>query len=227
MKKPMIRRGISLAINLVIVCTVAYVWISEARVSGWMMRDRYGLSSLRTFTTLSNLFQGLASALYAVFVVRSVTLKRDSVPCAVRVVKYAAAVSVTLTFLTVLLYIGPSRHDMADALFYGNNRYFHFMIPILAAVDQVVFDREGVLRWIDSLIAAAPTVVYGIFYWVNIAVHGAGEGPYSNDWYGFLNFGYVYAPIIYGAFILIAWGIALLFRLPRRALKEDAYSLKK
>ena len=221
MKKTMVRRGISLSIHLIIVSIVAYVWISEARVSGWMMRDRYGLSSLRTFTTLSNLFQGLASALYVFSIMRSVILNRESVPRAVRVIKYAAAVSVTVTFLTVVLYIGPSRHDMADALFYGNNRYFHFLIPLLAIADQVVFDRGGSLKWTDSLMAAAPTVVYGIFYWANIAVNGAGEGSYSNEWYGFLNFGYVFAPIIYGAFVLIAWVIALLFRLPRRRLKEN------
>ncbi|MBR3742812.1 MAG: hypothetical protein IKN04_20550 [Clostridia bacterium] len=221
MKKTMVRRRISLSIHLIIVIIVAYVWISEARVSGWMMRDRYGLSSLRTFTTLSNLFQGLASALYVFSIMRSVILNRESVPRAVRVIKYAAAVSVTVTFLTVVLYIGPSRHDMADALFCGNNRYFHFLIPLLAITDQVVFDREGSLKWTDSLMAAAPTVMYGIFYWVNIAVNGAGEEPYSNDWYGFLNFGYVFAPIIYGVFVLIAWGIALLFRLPRRHCPAD------
>ena len=64
MRKTTVRRGISLLINLIIAVIVAYVWITEARVSGWMMRDRTGMSSLRTFTTLSNLFQGLASALY-------------------------------------------------------------------------------------------------------------------------------------------------------------------
>ena len=186
------------------------------------MRDRYGLSSLRTFTTLSNLFQGLASALYVFSIMHSVILNREGVSRTVRVVKYAAAVSVTVTFLTVVLYIGPSRHDMADALFCGNNRYFHFLIPLLAIADQGFFDREGSLEWTDSLMAAAPTVVYGIFYWVNIAVNGAGEGPYSNDWYGFLNFGYVFAPIIYGVFVLIAWSIALLFRLPRRRQKEKS-----
>ena len=154
----MVRRGVSLAIHLIIVCTVAYVWISEASISGWMMRDRHGLSSLRTFTTLSNLFQSLASALYMVFVVRSIILKRDSIPHAVRVIKYAAAVSVTMTFLTVVFYIGPSRHDMADALFFGNNRYFHFLVPLLAVADQAVFDREGGLRWIDSFFTVVPTV---------------------------------------------------------------------
>ncbi len=221
MRKTTVRRGISLLINLIIAVIVAYVWITEARVSGWMMRDRTGMSSLRTFTTLSNLFQGLASALYVASVGYSMIHGRESVPRAVRVVKYAAAVSVTLTFLTVLLYIGPSRHDMADALFCGNNRYFHFLVPILAALDQAVFDREGVLRRSDSLIAATPTVVYGILYWGNIAINGAGDGAYSNDWYGFLSFGYVFAPVIYGIFILIAWGVALLFRLPRRGRKEN------
>ena len=219
----MVRRGISLAIHLTIACTVAYVWISEARLSGWMMRDRFGLSSLRTFTTLSNLFQGLVSALYAAFAVRGVIRKRNGMPRAVLVAKYAAAVSVTLTFLTVLLYIGPSRHDMADALFYGNNRYFHFLVPLLAAADQAVFERAGVLRWKDSLIAAAPTVVYGIYYWANIAVHGVGNGPRNNDWYGFLSFGYGYAPLIYGAFILIAWGIAAVFLLLRRPHHKKAH----
>ena len=97
-------------------------------------------------------------------------------PPVVRVVKYVAAVSVTVTFLMVALYIGPSRHDMAAALFCGNNRSFHFLIPLLAIADQVVFDREGIQQCTDSLMAAAPTVVYGIFCRVNIAVNGAGKG---------------------------------------------------
>lgn len=219
----MTRRRISLTIHLIIASVVAYVWISKSLESGWMMRDQYGMSSLQTFTTLSNLFQGMASVLYAVSVGRSMILRRGSIPRAVQVIKYAAAVSVTLTFLTVLFYLGPSRHDMADALFYGHNRYFHFLVPILAATDQAIFDREGILRWADSLIAAVPTVIYGIFYWVNIAVNGVGYGPYSNDWYGFLKFGYGLAPAIYGTFILITWGIALLFRLPRRRGKEMSH----
>ena len=125
-----------MTIHLFIGSLVLYVWVTETRVSGWMMRDRYGLSLLRHFTTLSNLFQGLTSWLYIVSVGDSEFEGRETIPGFVRVVKYAAAVSVTLTFMTVLFYIGPTTHNMSDALFYGNNRYFHFLIPILAAVDQ-------------------------------------------------------------------------------------------
>ena len=60
-------------------------------------------------------------------------------------------------------------------------------------------------------------IAYGIFYWVNIAVNGVGDGVYSNDWYGFLKAGYIFAPIIYVAFVLIARAIVLVFRIPRRS----------
>ena len=86
MMKPTIRRRISLTIYLFIGSLVLYVWVTETRASGWMMRDRYGLSLLRHFTTLSNLFQGLASALYMVSIVGGAIEGRDSLPRAVRVV---------------------------------------------------------------------------------------------------------------------------------------------
>ena len=213
----MIRRCVSVLINLAIAALVFSIWLIEARRrGGLLLPSGSGRVSMRYFTTLSNLFQGFASLLYAAFVAAALIRRRGAIPHAVALIKYMSTVCVTLTFLTALLYLTPASRDFSGTMLHGTNKFFHLLVPLIAAADIMLFDREGPLSLPDSAIAVAPVLLYGVCYWVNIAVNGVGYGSRSNDWYGFLNKGSAWAPAIYASFLLVTWLIALAERLPRR-----------
>ena len=70
-----------------------------------------------------------------------------------------------------------------------------------------------------TFIAAIPSLIYGNFYLANCLINGVGEWPETNDWYGFLNWGYPVGIAIFAGVVLMNWGIACLFWLIKRYVK--------
>ncbi|MCR4688956.1 MAG: hypothetical protein K5745_05310, partial [Saccharofermentans sp.] len=61
--------------------------------------------------------------------------------------------------------------------------------------------------------AAVPTLLYGIGYAANILINGMGDAwPYSNDFYGFLNWGWGVGIGIFIGVTLLAFILAVIFR---------------
>jgi len=144
-----------------------------------------GLSSLKYFTILSNLLEAFASLIWLI--------KRNEE------LKYIAAVSVTLTMITVLVFLGPIFGYFA--MFAGANLWLHLLVPLMALLEVLFlnktrFDRKA------NFHAALPMVIYGIFYLGNILLNGVGEWPRSNDWYGFCRWG---IPVGIGIYFFIAF----------------------
>ncbi|MBQ9187786.1 MAG: hypothetical protein IJ138_00520, partial [Clostridia bacterium] len=103
MKKDLVRRIASLLIEgaiMVIVpiawATMAFRWDDSGAFSGM------GLYSLRYFTVLSNLLAGLASLLMFIQLIRNKPLQRW-----LTILRLVASTGVLLTFLTVVLFLGP------------------------------------------------------------------------------------------------------------------------
>ena len=86
-------------INIFIFIYTVYAVVSCFRKDGRWDR-KAGLQALRFFTILSNLFAAIASLLIFLTLPRS--------PYWIWLIKYIAACSVTVTFLTVMLFLGPS-----------------------------------------------------------------------------------------------------------------------
>ena len=173
-----------------------------------------GMGSLKYFTVLSNLLQGVASVAYVLSVGYALAKKGAHVPRGIVRLKYAASVSVSLTFLTVVLFLGPVFGFWG--MFDGPSFWFHLIVPLTAALDFCALDREGCVSFRDSFIAIAPMLIYGAFYALNIIVNGLGEPGHSNDWYGFAAGGIKTYPFVFSGMALATWGVALLERLPRR-----------
>jgi len=53
-----------------------------------------------------------------------------------------------------------------------------------------------------------PTAVYGFLYTGNIIINGKGEWPDSNDFYGFLNWGYGFGAVIFAGTVTVSWTTA-------------------
>ncbi|MBR0464129.1 MAG: hypothetical protein IJJ23_07070 [Clostridia bacterium] len=146
-----------------------------------------GSNSLRYFTVLSNLFQGLASLIIALSAVLGLKKSRW-----LSALQWAAATSVGLTFFTVLIFLGPPIHY--QGMYDGSNLWFHLLIPIAAMLLFILSrdDKPLPLSWIGW--SLAPMAVYGVFYTVNIAVNGFFSHGARNDFYNFLRGSWKNAP---------------------------------
>lgn len=194
-------KHLSIISNLLIAIIAPYAWLSMVFASKEGMLVSTGLGSLKYFTVLSNLFAALAAVVY-LFNNRRPSRK-------VKVLKYVAAVSVGLTFVVVMVFLGPLFGY--PFMFAGPNFWLHLFVPLLAMTEFVFLNETG-MKYKDNLWAVVPMLVYGIFYMGNNIINGIGQWPHTNDWYSFLAWGY---PIGFGIFVIIVlmtYGIGLVLR---------------
>ncbi len=136
-----------------------------------------GFSSLKYFTVQSNIFMGLMALISAIFIL----MKRESV--LVIVLKYIATVAVTLTFMTVMVYLGPAYGY--GMMFNGANLIFHLLLPVLSILHFLFLEPKlKEFKFRNTLYALIPLLIYGTFYLINVGYHG-GEGNLDYDWYLF------------------------------------------
>lgn len=192
------KRTISKTINLLIGIIVLWTWLSVTfRLGRLGAQSEGGLGNLRYFTVLSNLLQCGVSLAY----------------CCGRKVsrwKYASTTAIAFTFFVVLFFLGPARGY--DAVYTGANFWSHLVVPLLAMMDFLCFDREGTFTLRDSVYAMLPMLAYSLFYTGNLLLNGV-EG---NDWYGFAKAGSPAAAAVLLALPAVNWILALLLRLPRK-----------
>ena len=199
------RQIISIIMNcLVIAFTVTgTVVMLSPRVSpeGAVLASR-GWRNLRYFTVLSNEFCGIVSLLWIVRAVRGKTFPA--------LLKLMAVSGVGLTFAIVAFFLAPMNPQLN--LYQGGNLWFHLIVPVTAMIEFLILDTKR-LPVKQTLIAAIPSLIYGLGYLINILINGRGEWPNTNDWYGFLTWGYPIGFLIFGFIFLMHWGIACLMQL--------------
>ena len=150
---------------------------------------------MRYFTTLSNLF--CASASLAVAAARLC----GKVPYAVLVLKYISTVSVGVTLMTVMLFLGPAVYGFRPLLI-GPDLWLHLICPVLAILSLLLWDRPEApfgIVWLGVL----PVLLYGAVYIFRVML--APEGKRWEDFYGFCSSGrwYISFPaMVFGAFLI-------------------------
>ena len=122
-----------------------------------------------------------------------------------------ASSGVGLTFVIIAAFLAPMYPDLN--LYSGGNLWFHLIIPFTSMAGFIVSDNEQKIPFKYTIISALMALVYGTGYLINILVNGVGEWPDSNDWYGFLNWGYPVGIGIFAAVVLMNFGVAAILRL--------------
>ena len=168
-----------------------------------------GPESLKYFTVLSNLFNGAASLAYLIS-----CLATGAAPPELLTIKLVATAAVMLTFLTVILLLGPSLGWRK--MFSGGNLWMHLVLPLMATVDCVLYVPVGTLPFAWTFAAAIPCFLYGIWYLVTLARHGAKQGDKDYDFYGFLRWGWSRVPVLAVVMIAGSWAIGLVLWLGSR-----------
>ena len=130
----------------------------------------------RFFTTLSNVFCALTAT-----VVIIVWLAAGELPLWAVILKYSGTCAVTVTMMTVLLFLGPISGEWKLLLTHGE-LLLHLICPLLAIESFVLFEKRPMPAW--ALAAGfAPVLLYALLYCRKVVY--APEEKRWDDFYGF------------------------------------------
>ena len=163
-----------------------------------------GIENFKFYTVLTNVFCGIIAAVHLIFLL----LKKDTDK--IRVLKLAAVCGVAITFAVVAFMFGPL---YGFPQFYKRgNLFFHLLEPVVAMAEFILIRRKKI-PFKYTIIAAVPTLLYGIGYMTNILINGiGGPWPYTNDFYAFLSWGWPVGIGVFAVITLMAFAVACIFR---------------
>ena len=137
-----------------------------------------GKFALRFFTTQSNILVAAASLLTALAL-----SSEGTIPRWIWTLKYIGTAAVTVTMLTVFLFLAPSiGKDWVKYLLTGSDIFMHLLTPLLALFTFCVFERQG-MTFLQSLWGMLPVLLYGPLYLYKILF--APPEKRWDDFYGF------------------------------------------
>jgi len=158
-----------------IICN-SLIIIFVAGAAAWECRKAEKISIVfRYFTTLSN---ALCAATALAMVICTLL---GEVPVVVQTLKYVGTCSVTVTFLTVMLFLGPATKDY-KRLLSGANLFLHLICPVLAIVSWIAFEKHN-MSFYNVVFGTLPVVLYGALYGYKVML--APDGRKWEDFYGF------------------------------------------
>ena len=197
-----LRAVLSLVINVLLV-----IFTIHSVLEGFRM------VSLRYFTIESNIYCALSSLCVAPFALYSVCTGKDRMPKFVSIFKFSGTCAVTITMLTVFLFLGPNGNWRE--LLSGGQLYMHVINPCLALVSLLLLDGGRKIPKSAIAFGVLPVMVYGVVYAVCVLLCVIWP-----DFYGFNRGGYWYVSAIVMALGETAVSVGL--RLARNAICGDS-----
>ena len=142
----------------------AIVFITALSMRAVIRRTEEGKQpeTFRYFTVLSNLFCAFTALILLVCEFCGV------LPAWAATLKYMGTVSVTLTFLVVLLFLWPSLGSI-QGLWDGPELFLHLVTPLLAVLSFLFYEKQGLSAWIIPL-GLLPVLLYGWLYLDRVVV---------------------------------------------------------
>ena len=153
---------------LIFLITLVLVGRCFRRDGAWSFAN--ARTAFRFFTVQSNVLCAASALLMAIL----------PGPTWVWLFKYVGTVAVTVTMVTVLVFLGPAYGYRP--LLSGGDLFMHLITPLLALFSFCVLERRG-LSLPQALLGLIPTALYGLLYgW---KVLGAPPHRAWEDFYGF------------------------------------------
>ena len=163
-----------------------------------------GIENFKFYTVLTNVFCGIVALIYLV----CIFAKKGTEKMAA--LKLAAVCGVAITFAVVAFMFGPLYGFLN--FYKRGNLYFHLLLPVTAMIEFIAVKRRK-MPFRYTVFAAIPTLLYAIGYLLNILINGIGGAwPDTNDFYGFLSWGWPVGIAIFTGIPLTAFGVACIFR---------------
>ena len=152
----------------------------------------------RFFTVLSNVLCAVSCLVVVSFRIVGI------LPVWVQLFKYMGTVAVTVTLLTVLLFLGPFVYDY-KTLLTGGDLWLHLICPALALVTYFIWDQPHAPFW-TVIFGVLPVILYGILYLYRVVL--APEEKRWEDFYSFNKDGKW--PIAFGAMVAATFVISVI-----------------
>ena len=130
------------------------------------------------FTDYSNNLSMVAAAFMAIYLTGY--LKNGTqIPMWLRLLKYMAACSLSVTLLVVVFILSPmiGEGGLRWSMLYGDMLYHHFLCPVLAVVLFLFFEHEPCLEKKHTFYGLIPVSVYAAVF-VVLNLLRIVEGPY-------------------------------------------------
>lgn len=160
---------------LIFLVTLALVVLFFRKDGKWV--PERGRFAFRFFTCQSNVLCAVTALLTAVFRLAG------NLPEWVWLLKYIGTAAVTVTMLTVFLFLAPSvGKEWVKVLLKGGDLFMHLLTPLLALFSFCVFEKQG-MTFPQSLTGMLPVVLYGPLYLYKI-LYAPAEKRWD-DFYGF------------------------------------------
>lgn len=208
---------------IVVVCVCIGVTMNLTTIADENF-DHMGLRTFCMFTVNSNILAAAAMAMVIPYTMDGLRTHNYYLPRWIVDVVYAGVTSVALTFLVSLFILAPVKGFVL--IFTGSRLFLHGVCPILAVVAFSFFMTQKNMRFLDSLIALIPVLIYAVIYFIMVVVIGEEKGGW-NDFYGFATHlpWWISAIAILPLTLLIATGLRLLHNRSRnrRKAQETAF----
>lgn len=180
---------LSLVFNLLNFILVAISVIGFFFVTGEGNMQVAGVKCFMYFTIDSNILAALASLCMVAFSLKNIKKDNVKIPKWLSLFKFTGTTAVTVTLLTVILFLGPTQGYAI--MFLGSSLFLHLINPLLCIISYVFMEKSEKLPTKFSLLGVLPTVVYGAVY-ITMVVF-AERWP---DFYGFNMGGFWYISLV-------------------------------
>ncbi len=157
----------------------------------------------RYFTIDSNVFAAVCCLVHLIYNLRFVLFDKP-IPSAVSTLKFSGSAAVFLTFMTVILFLGPTIGY--DLMFAGVVLYLHLICPLLCFFSFCFLDEKTDFPRFTEFFGVAPAFVYGCLYMTMVVFVGELAGGWE-DFYGFNIGGFWY--IAFLVMMLATYGFSL------------------
>lgn len=162
-----------LNVTIVVLTMISFLYYQFPNKNEYIV----GLTILKYFTMDSNIFVAIASLIIIPYNIINIKKNRSYIPLYASTLKYLGTVSVMLTMLTVIIFLGPTQ---GFGLMYKNvNFYMHLLTPLLALISYSLLEGIDTDERI-TITSIIPMTIYGIVYMTNVL-----HTKRWNDFYGF------------------------------------------
>ncbi|MCR5698798.1 MAG: hypothetical protein K6G52_04040 [Treponemataceae bacterium] len=215
----------SLTLNILIFVFTLFAMVTMMTgyefMSGKKVLSSTSYAAFKYFTVDSNVFAGIVSLIYAIFLILLEKGKIKQIPQVLTLLNLASTAGVTLTMMVTIFFLAPQSRFGFLPLFLNSNLFMHLVTPLLCIINFILFE-QGKISFAKTTLGTLPMILYALYYIPNILLHlEDGKPTLEYDWYGFMMGNAKAALIVVPLVLLITWAFALaLWGLNKKAVKE-------
>ena len=179
-----------------------------------------GMANYKFFTVESNTFMGIVSLIVGIYQILILKGKRCELPYFLEILYLVSTVTVALTFITVVAFLGPAYGY--HLMFINANLFFHLIVPVISIISFLVFSNMKEVKFLHILWALVPPFIYGLGYMANVVINDGFGGNFDVDFYGFAKNGPLFGVLCFALTLLATFVITALLYFINKLIHKRA-----